>query len=221
MGHKSRHCRSKNKDNKIRKLKSNEVKDGITRKFVTVEISNKNIKMQLDTGSDLSIINLHTWKKLGKPNLMKTKKIARSVMGEKIQFIGEFVTNVTLKNKTRKGKLFVIENTTNLLGTNWITKFQLWDLPMNSFCYKVESLNTEAPKLIKKLKETFPTVFSPGLGTCTKMEEKFQLKENAQVVFKKKRNVPFASIEQIDKELDKLEKTGVLKNVEYSEGARL
>lgn len=142
--------------------------------------------MQLDTGSDLSIINLHTWKKLGKPTLMKTKKIVKSVTGEKIQFIGELVTNVTLNKKTQKVKLFVMENTMNLLGMMWITEFQLWDLLINSFCYKVESLNSEAQKLIKKLKETFPTVFSSGLGTCTKMEEKFFLKENAQAVFKKR-----------------------------------
>lgn len=39
--HRSTHCHSKNKGNKIRKLKSNEVNDGITRKFVIVEINNK------------------------------------------------------------------------------------------------------------------------------------------------------------------------------------
>ena len=33
------------------------------RKFVQVKILNKNIKLQLDSGSDLSIINVYTWKK--------------------------------------------------------------------------------------------------------------------------------------------------------------
>ena len=37
------------------------------RKFVQVKILNKNIKLQLDSGSDLSIINVNTWKKIGKP----------------------------------------------------------------------------------------------------------------------------------------------------------
>ena len=38
-------------------------------------------------------------------------------------------------------------------------------------------------------------------------------------MFKKKENVPFASLEQIDEELDRLVKTGVLSKLEYSEWA--
>ena len=44
-------------------------------KFMQVKILNKNINLQLDSGSDLSIRNVYTWKKIGKPMLMVTKKL--------------------------------------------------------------------------------------------------------------------------------------------------
>ena len=88
------------------------------RKFVQVKIFNKNIKLQLDSGSNLSIINIYTWKKIGKPTLMVIKKIVHSVTGQKIKFKGEFITNVTLNEKTLKLRLFVMKNTNKLFETD-------------------------------------------------------------------------------------------------------
>ena len=62
-----------------------------------IKILNKNIKLQLDSRSNLSIINAYRWKKIGKPTLMVTKKITHSSTGQKIKFVGEFITNVMLK----------------------------------------------------------------------------------------------------------------------------
>ena len=42
------------------------------------------------------------------------------------------------------------------------------------------------------------------------MLAKFELNNNTQSAFKKKRNVPFVSLEQINEEPDSLVKTGVL-----------
>ena len=38
-------------------------------------------------------------------------------------------------------------------------KFKLWDMPINSFCQKLENLTTQANNLINNLEETFPEVF--------------------------------------------------------------
>ena len=51
------------------------------------------------------------------------------------------------------------------------------------------------------------------------MMAKFKLQDNIQPVFKKKQNVPFALSEQINEELDRLVKIGVLSKLEYSEWA--
>ena len=55
------------------------------------------------------------------------------------------------------------------------------------------------------------------LGRCNKMTAKFELKDDIQPVFKKKRNVPFASLPLVNEELDRLERTGVLSKIEYSQ----
>ena len=68
-----------------------------------------------------------------------------------------------------------------------------------------------------ELKGCFPEVFSAGLGKCTKIKAKFELKENIRPIFRKKRNVPFAATEEINKELDRLVNMDVLSKVEFSE----
>ena len=68
-----------------------------------------------------------------------------------------------------------------------------------------------------ELKGSFPEVFSAGLGKCTKIKAKFELKENTSPNFRKKRNVPFAAIEEINDELDRLVNTDILSKVEFSE----
>ena len=55
-----------------------------------------------------------------------------------------------------------------------------------------------------ELKDSFPEVFSAGLGKCTKVKAKFELKENTHPIFRKKRNVPFTATEEMNKELNRL-----------------
>ena len=55
-----------------------------------------------------------------------------------------------------------------------------------------------------EIKGSFSEVFSAGLGKCTKIKAKFEQKENTRPIFRKKRNVPFAAIEDVNKELDRL-----------------
>ena len=43
------------------------------------------------------------------------------------------------------------------------------------------------------------------------------MKDGAQPVFKKKRNIPFAALEQINKELDRLEQASILSKTDFSE----
>ena len=46
------------------------------RKFVKVHMNNEDIIFQLDTDSDVTLMNEQTWKKIGRPTLLKTEKIA-------------------------------------------------------------------------------------------------------------------------------------------------
>ena len=90
---------------------------------------------------------------------------------------------------------------------------------MSTFCRKIKSTTSNSFNLKKELKQRFPQVFSGGLGKCPKLKAKLKVKDGAQPVFKKKRNVSFAVQEQINKELDGLEQAGILSKTDFSEWA--
>lgn len=154
-----------------------------------LDILNKKVKLQLESGSGLTIINLQTWKKLNRPNMVHTQKIAKSVTGKRIKFEGKGILNAKFHGKTTKLSIFVMKDTENLVGTEWMHKFDEWDLTISSFCKKIECEPSEATKLKEELHSQFPEVFSSGLGRCIEFAAKIELKENVQPVFKKKRNV--------------------------------
>ena len=57
--------------------------------------------------------------------------------------------------------------------------------------------------------------FSGDLGRCNKMAVKLELNNDSQPVFKKSRNVPFASLTHIDKKFQRLEQMGVISKIQY------
>ena len=105
---------------KIWKAQSDNIDNRNLRKYVTVDIFNSSIKFQLDSGSDISIINWRTWRKLNKPTQLKTDKTAKSVTGENINILGEATLTVTLNGVIKKQKTYVLKNSDNLFGADGI-----------------------------------------------------------------------------------------------------
>ena len=115
---------------------------------MTVDIFNNSIKFQLDLGSDISIINWRTWRKLNKPTLLKTDKTAKSVSGENINILGVVILTVTLNGVTKRLKAYVLKKFGQLVRTtDWIEKFNLWECPMSTFCRKIESTMSNSVNL--------------------------------------------------------------------------
>ena len=56
------------------KTKSEDESDKVVRKYITDKVLNKSVRFQLDSGSDLSIINLQIWRKLNRPIMKITAK---------------------------------------------------------------------------------------------------------------------------------------------------
>ena len=154
-----------------------------------------------------------------------TNKTVRTVTGDKIKFEGEIIIPVSLNGITKKLKVFVLKNTENLFGSDWFQKFNLWDQPINTFCQKVECITAEAEKIKMELKGSFPKVFSAGLDKYTKINAKFELKENTRPIFRKKWNVPLAVTEKINQELlpkqNKLRKTTLVPKKKVQSGRKI
>ena len=203
-------CRKRNyqKPKKINVVLLKVMKNNGKRKYVDMKVNGRNITCLLDT------IDETTWKKIGKPELRNTGKIARGILGSKLKFDG----------KMHKTKISVIAGgNANLFGIDFIVLFDLWEKPINAFCRKLNASSMGKSKqtenFVNKLKSEFNKVFAGELGCCMKTEVRFKLKDNVKRMFKPKRKVPFSSLETIDKALQRLEENGVIKKVDYSEWA--
>ena len=81
-----------------------------------------------------------------------------------------------------------------------------WSSPIRSFCQEIKGFTNETERFKERLKIKFSEVFSGDSGQCNKMKANFELKENVDQVFKKKRDVPFGSLKQVKEKHDGLEK---------------
>lgn len=190
------------------------------RKFITVNINNVPTILQIDTASDISIISLDNYNKIGKPVTQKCKHTARNASGETLNIISQFDCQVTLNNQTIKTTCFVTNiHNLNLFGIEWIQKFNLWDVPINNICNQVNCDLITKTNFVLDFQQKFPDVFSDDLGTCKKTTATLHLKPNTQTVFRPKRPVPYASLPAVDTEINRLEQMGVISSVDFSSWA--
>ena len=116
-------------------------------------------------------------------------------------------------------------------------KLGLWDVPLSSVCNKVQcssppnttalessssrtaTINSARTEFIDKLRQKYPAVFADSLGRCSMAKATLQLHPDVKPVFRQKRPVPYAALPDVDQELDRLEKLGVISQVNYSSWA--
>ncbi|XP_053661989.1 uncharacterized protein LOC128711146 [Anopheles marshallii] len=100
---------------------------------------------------------------------------------------------------------------------------------IKEFCYDPEMKVTFAGWYASKvnlaqissgsLREKFPRLFSNELGCCTKANVQLKLKKGATPVFRPKRPVAYAVLQQVESELERLEEEGIITKVDFSEWA--
>lgn len=185
------------------------------RKFITVKINNYPVKIQIDTGSDISIISQEVWQIIGKPATTTTIHSAKNASGDILQLTSQFDCNITLNTETITATCYVsnIKNL-NLMGIDWIEAFGLWDVPISTLCNQIK--NKTDNSFINRLRKQFPNVFNGNLGICTKAKAVLHLKPNAKPVFRPKRPVPYAALPAVEKEINRLEEMGVISRIDYS-----
>lgn len=182
------------------------------RRFVQVAINGVSVSLQLDTASDITIVSEQVWKQLGQPTVIPATKIAKSASGEQLKLEYEFACEVSFNGLTQQRRIFVSNRSLNLLGIDFIDKFNLWSLPMDNFCNQISSDSNS-------LQKAYPKLFSNTLGLCTKTKIKLVLKKSCRPVFRPRRPVSYAMLPTVDQELDRLERLNIISPVDYSEWA--
>ncbi|XP_058817794.1 uncharacterized protein K02A2.6-like [Topomyia yanbarensis] len=172
------------------------------RKYVTVLINNVEVELQLDCASDISLITERNWERIGRPPTKLPSQQARTVSGQPLPLIAEIDCDVMLRGVHRS-------------GLDFIELFELWNVPLSTVCNNINV----ATDNVQYLKAAYPVLFADSLGCCNKTEAKLYLRQDIQPVFRGKRPVPFAALESIETELNRLEKLEIISPVAYSDWA--
>lgn len=192
------------------------------RKFLTPRINNRFVKLQVDSASDLTIISANNWQQLGKPSLMPSLVSPGSASGHPVNLWGKFSCVMQANGITASGECYVSARL-NLLGSDWMTKLGLWDVPLSAVCHQVKQLSKNAEPnselLAKQAMEQFPELFKEGLGRFNKSSASMTLKQDAKAVFIRARPPPFAAMKPIEEEILRGVHEGVYQATEYSDFA--
>ena len=127
--------------------------------------------------------------------------------------MGEIPVKVSYNNQEAELNLLVVSgNGPNLLGRDLIGKIKLdW-----SGIYNLQgSGNSSCQQILNKHK----ALFADELGTVKGTTSRFHIQADVQPKFFKARPVPYALQQKVEAELNRLEASGVIKPIQFSQWA--
>ena len=194
--------------------------------WVDVLLNGKPIKMELDTGASISLINHKLWKEtLASIPLKESKVVLRAYTGHQLPVLGQTMVSVEVDGQVKNLPLVVTKGSgPPLLGRNWLSEISLnWGRLRDHFiqqisagaCQKSQGVSLSTP--LKLLLKEFSDLFQKGLGEMGKLKARIFLKKGASPKFFKPRAVPYALKEKIEEDLKRLEHLGVISQICHSE----
>ncbi|XP_062557334.1 uncharacterized protein LOC134222206 [Armigeres subalbatus] len=155
-GHKDGYCscfasksgsRRKQQNNKKYASKIVTVKNvNRSRRYVETAINGVPVELQLDSGSDITIISKQNWINVGAPQTSPPNCKVQTASGQKLGIAAMFRASYTI-NGTQKE------------GSDLMDEFGLWDVPFSSFCKLVNS--PQPDQQVLELKEVSRRVYQP------------------------------------------------------------
>ena len=165
--------------------------------------------MQLDSGSDVSILSLSDVNKIQVP-ILKTQQRLMGYGGSPITLCGQIETNVTYDNKSVLHKFYVTDsNAVNLLGRDLCAKLGISILMPDNI--HVNSID--------RLKSEFEHFLSDEFNSNVTETVNLKVLPDARPIFCKARTVPVRMKELVKKEIDRLVDAGKITKVFQSDWA--
>ena len=189
----------------------------VVREYKTVVVNGHNVTFQLDTGSDVTLINIDQWKEMGEPKLEKPTLTVQNASGDAMNILGKLECEFRTEKATGTGYAYITPHA-NLMGLSWIRQSDEMSYHLKMMAVSQTQIDSSA-ELVQELKEKYAAVFEEGLGLCTKEQAKLKVDKSSKPVFRGKRPVPHAVLETVEKELDRLISMGVIEQVTHSEWA--
>ena len=181
-----------------------------------LEINGKPCKMELDTAADYSIMSKSVYlERFADRPLTPSKVTLKTYTGEWLDVLGEMQCNIVCKGKQYFLPIIVAnyDAKPTLLGKNWLHQIKLeWGEIFSFSGGDPSGAESQLNDLLSKHSELFTESYEGMKG----LEAHITMKSDVKPVFVKARRVPYALKEQVEKELDKLEKHGVIKKTDKS-----
>ena len=173
--------------------------------FCNIQIGNWSLPFKVDTGAEVTAITESVYKDLTKIHLQKASKILHGPANQSLQVVGQFTTKLVYGLRSTEQIVFVVRGLkNNLLGLPAITALQLL-----SWAEAIQSPGVDATEIRGK----YPKLFE-GLGNFGE-EYTIRIKDEAQPhALYTPRAVPFPLREKVRRELDRMEKLGVISKVD-------
>ncbi|UYV72403.1 K02A2.6-like [Cordylochernes scorpioides] len=179
--------------------------------FITLNVDNKNVQFEFDTGSCHTLMPINLYKKLWNKKIFPINLHLKSYSNTKIDVIGKREVFVAEANKTLP--LIITEaNRPVLLGTTWIKCLPAKFLKFSDINLVQETCSS----LVNKFAEVFGT---SNVGVIKDHKAHLILRKDANPRFFRARNVPYVMRNAIEKELENLEAQGVITKIERSDWA--
>ncbi|KAK0144151.1 hypothetical protein N1851_017503 [Merluccius polli] len=184
---------------------------------VNVQLEGTPLEMQLDTGAAVTLVSEVVFKKHLSHLPVKESKVQLSTFsGEKIPLMGQVTVSAKYGNQRGDLPLVIVKgDRPALLGRNWLTNFRLDWASIFSVTPAGGCNNADVEAVLQKHK----AVFSEELGTIREFKASITVKPNTKPVFRKARPVPYALKDAVEKELNRLEKAGIISKIEHSQWA--
>jgi hypothetical protein len=186
------------------------------RKFVRPFINGTRVHLKHDSGSDWTLISERNWQRIGSPKLTPSAMEAVSATGNAVSNKGYFSAVIELKGIVGVTDVYVSNNGLNLFGNNTMEALDLWKLPITAVC---DSISEVHATISNEVSIMFPKLFSKALGKCNRTKFSLLFTKEAKVPFVRARPVPFGARDSIEKELERLEREGIISRINYADSA--
>lgn len=179
------------------------------------------LKMELDTGSALSIISFKDYNEnFPKLKLKHTNVKLRTCTGERVTPLGKLKVNVKYENQRCNLELYVLrDGGVPLFGRQWLRHIHLNWHEIKAMKIAKKQNGQCADERLTQILEKHAQVFNEGIGTLRHIKARIELKDNAKPRFHKARPFPYSLRPKVDAELQHLVDQGILSKVDWSEWA--
>ena len=182
---------------------------------VLVQVNGAELEMEVDTGATCSIISevayQQLWSDHQAPRLRLTTRRLCTHTGEALSVKGTVVVTVQYGSQIAELELIVVAGEgPALFGRDWLQRIKL-DWERLSVIRTTESLEAVLAK--------HPEVFKEDMGVVEGAPAKINIDPTAQPKFCRARMLPYALRAKVEQELERLQNTGVIELIQFSEWA--